>query len=84
MPPGLTTHTNRKLYDDWNKRYGDAKDRIKELKKRRETATNPDDLAAIEGEIQELFIQANLIHQFLADVSVLVLIDENRAENKIS
>lgn len=84
MPAGLTVRTSRTLFDDWNRRYIDTKDRINELKKRRKTATNPDVLASIEGELQELLIQANLIHQFLADVGLIVLVDEQKTENRIS
>lgn len=82
MPAGLTIHTNRTLYDEWEKRYEDAKDRIKELKTKRATETDPESLNAIEGEIQELCIQANLIHQFLADVGLMVRLDEKKSENR--
>ena len=82
MPAGLTIHTNRTLYDEWNKRYEDTKDRIKELKSKRVTETEPDTLRAIEGEYQELCIQANLIHQFLADVGIMVHVEEKKAGNR--
>lgn len=84
MPAGLKIHTSSTLFDEWNKRYADTKDRIKELKKRRETTTNPDDLDSIEAEIQELFIQANLIHQFLSDVGLMAFFDKKTTENRIS
>ncbi|MGX1266665.1 putative nucleic acid-binding Zn-ribbon protein [Rossellomorea marisflavi] len=84
MPAGLTIHTNRTLYDSWNERYKDIKDRIDELKVKQKAETDPDSLNAIEGEIQELFIQANLIHQFLADVGIMARIDEKKLEKRYS
>lgn len=84
MPAGLKIHTSRTLFDEWNKRYGDTKTRIEELKKRRTTTTDPEDLDSIESEIQELFIQANLIHQFLSDVGLMVFLDKKITENRIS
>ena len=84
MQVGFKIHTSRTLFDEWNKRYTDTKDRIKELKKRRETATNPDDLDSIEGEMEELLIQANLIHQFLSDVGLMAFFDKKTTENRIS
>jgi hypothetical protein len=82
MPAGLTIHTNRTLYDAWNERYDDTKVRIKELKTKRVTETDPETLSAIEGEFQELCIQAHLIHQFLADVGLMVHLEEKKAENR--
>jgi hypothetical protein len=82
MPAGLTIHTNRTLYDSWNERYEDTKERIKELKVKRVTETDPETLGVIEGEFQELCIQAHLIHQFLADVGPIVYLEEKKAENR--
>ncbi|MGX1195785.1 hypothetical protein [Metabacillus sp. SLBN-84] len=77
MPASITLHTNRTLYDKWHTRYTDTSTRIKELKAKREsTFIDSDELSADEAEIQELCIQANLIHQFLADVGIMARIED--------
>lgn len=72
----LTVHTSKTLYAEWNRRYTDTKDRIKKLREMLAVTTDDKKLSEIEHEIQELYIQANLIHQFLADVGVMARIDE--------
>lgn len=82
----ITVHANRTLYDKWNGRYGDIKDHIKVLKDRLKTTPPSDDkrIAEIDLEIQELYIQANLIHQFLADVGVMVYIHDRKERGGVS
>lgn len=80
----ITVHTNRTLYDKWNGRYEDIKVRIKELKEKTKTRISIDDRMAIDAEIQELYIQANLIHQFLADVGVMTYVNERKERGGVS
>ncbi|MCR6108613.1 hypothetical protein HXA34_20190 [Salipaludibacillus agaradhaerens] len=73
--PFLTRHTHRSLHDEWERRYKETSSHIKELKEKLKDTANPEEQLAINGEIQELSIQANLIHQFLADIGTMVLAD---------
>lgn len=84
MPANITIHTNRTLYDEWNKRYTNTSTRIKELRETLKITTNPEKQDEIESEIQELCIQANLIHQFLADVGVMVYVEEQKQKRSSS
>lgn len=77
MPASVTLHTTRTLHDKWNERYEDASERIKELKAKMKKEKDPDEQMAIHGEMQELLIQANLIHQFIADTGLMVYVEEN-------
>lgn len=81
MPANMTLHTTRSLYDKWNKRYDEASERINVLKEKLNQTTDPDDQMVIDGEIQELCIQANLIHQFLADTGLMVYVDEHKHQS---
>ncbi|WP_078598599.1 hypothetical protein [Evansella clarkii] len=70
-------YTPRSLHDEWSRRYKETSARIKELREKLKATTDPDDQLAMNAEIQELCIQANLIHQFLADLGPMVLADQN-------
>lgn len=84
MPANITIHTNRTLYDEWNERYTNTSARIKELRETLKITTNPEKQDEIDSEIQELCIQANLIHQFLADVGVMVYVEEQKQKRSSS
>ena len=78
MPKSITLHTARTLSTKWDRRYIDASDRIDKLKEKLTITKDPDDQMAIEGEMQELYIQANLIHQFLADLGPMVYVEDHK------
>ena len=78
MPKSITLYTARTLSTKWEQRYDDASDRIDKLKEKVKTTKKPDDQMAIEAEMQELYIQANLIHQFLADLGPMVYVEDHK------
>lgn len=84
MPANLTLHTNRTLYNKWNTRYEDIKVRIQELRNALKATDSDKRIAAIDEEIQELYIQANLIHQFLADVGLMAYVDKAKQGSGVS
>lgn len=77
-----TSNTNETtLLSEWTRRFDDVKERIEELRTNFTQSSNAIERRNIHRELEELYIQANLIHQFLADVKAS---DEyNRAFNGV-
>jgi len=78
MSGEIKIHTTRTLYDKWNKKHQELGIRIEKLKERRDKAKNDDELKSAHYELQEVLIESQLIHQFLADVGVMVYAEEQR------
>lgn len=72
----MELYTSRTLYDKWNKLYETKKDRIKQLKEKQNTIGK--ELDYIQMELEELLVEVNLIHHLLADLGVMVYVEESK------
>lgn len=76
----MKLHTIRSLYDKWEDIYNNKRERTKKLQEKQKLTNINDDQEQerLHWEIQELLTESNVIHQMLADLGLMVYVEENR------
>lgn len=73
----MELHTSRSLFDKWNGIYEQKKERIKQLKEKQKQSTVAEEQDSIQYELEELLVEASLIHQLLADLGLMAYVEGN-------
>jgi ribosomal protein S4 len=75
----MKVHTSRSLYDKWDEIHSIEKEWIKKLKEKRKYTTIPEEQDSIEFQLNESYVKTNMLRDFLADVGLMVYVEENKS-----